>query len=263
MNASGSETPTVSDRLEAPRTELGRERRRTVDEMEALQTFADRLRTIDPRTAPRPGSDRTVVPGMSPVAGGLERVRNAYESTVMSVPHYTEEYDDTYCQSLTEEFAPDIAAALTDGTAFDERCKRALLSAVSGSISARESLVGEIDAERESIDDATETLVPIAEEIDELSTMSFQKRSFGALDAYRSRLEVLEGKCKTVSDRRQATVFEQRRTRWVPKEFPDIAQYFYQELSVDYPVMSSVADLVDAIAELRRRIERAMTFCHA
>lgn len=263
MNASGSEIPSVSGRLDAARTELRRERRRTADEVEALKTFEDRLRTIDPQTAPSPGPDRTVVPGMSPVTGGLDRVRNAYESTVMSVPHYTEEYDDTYCQSLREEFTPDIAAALADGTAFNERCKQAVLSAVSESTSARESLVGEIDAERESIDTAAETLVPVAEEVDELSTMSFQKRSFGALDAYRSRLEVLERKCETVSDRRQATVFEQRRTRWVPEEVPDIAQYFYQELAVDYPVMSSVADLVDVISELRRRIERTMTFCHA
>lgn len=263
MNPSGSETSAVSERLDAARTALRRERRRTADELEALNTFEDHVRSIDPSTAPRNGPGRTVVSGMSTATGGLERVRDAYESTVMSVPHYTEEYDDTYYRSLKEEFAPDIAVALTDGAAFNEQCKRAVLSAVRGSREARESLIEGIDAERESIDDAFETLIPVADELGELSTISFHKRSFGALDAYRSRIEVLEGKCESVSDRRQETVFEQRRTRWLPKEPPDIAQYFYQGLEVDYPVMSSIADLVEAISSLRRRIERAMTFCHA
>ncbi len=263
MNVSGSEVPAVSDRLDAARAELRRERRRTADELEALKAFADRVRSIEPSTVPRMSSDRTVVPGILAATSGLERVREAYESTVMNVPHYAEEYGDTYYRSLHEEFNPDIAAALTDGTAFNERCKRALLSAVEGSGDARESLIEEIDAESGSIDDAAETLLPVADELDEVTTMSFQKRSFGALDAYRTRLGTLENKCEGVSDRRQETVFGQRRTRWLPKEVPDIAQYFCQDLEVDYPVMSSVADLVEVISDLRRRIERAMTFCHA
>ncbi|MEF8777332.1 MAG: hypothetical protein V5A36_00320 [Natronomonas sp.] len=254
----------VSDRLDASGTELELERRRITDELEALKTFADRVQSIETATESpsRAGCHRVIVDAAG-TDGRLDRVRTAYESTVMSVPHYAEDYGDTYRQSLREEFTPDIAVALTDGRAFDDRCKRALLSAIAESRSARESLVAEIDAEKDSITKAAETLSSVGEELDELSTIAFEERSFGALDAYRSRLGVLENKCETVSDRRQRTVFEQRRTRWLPADIPDIAKYFYQDLSIDYPVMATVAELVESLYGLRLRIERTMTFCRA
>lgn len=261
MNVSASVTA-VSERMDAAEAELRRERRRTADELEALKAFEDRIRSIEPTTPPRTRNDRVIVPGLSPPAVGLDRVRNVYEATVMSVPHYVEEYDDTYRESLEEEFAPDLAFALTDGSRFDDRCKRAVLSSIDESKTARESLLQEVDAERESIEDAAAALSPIAEELDELATVQFRDRSFGALDAYRSRLNVLERNCEAISDRRQETVFEQRRTRWLPNEISDIARYFYQRASFNYPVMSAVALLVEAICERRSRIERAMTYCH-
>jgi hypothetical protein len=264
MCVSGSTAAAVSDRLAAAGTELGLERRRITDELEALKTFADRVQSIEAESesASLAGCRRVIVDAAG-TDERLDRVREAYESTVMSVPHYAEDYGDTYRQSLRDEFTPDIAVALTDSREFDDRCKRALLSAIAESRSARESLVAEIDTERESITEATETLSDVGEELDELSTIPFEERSFGALDAYYNRLKVLESKCETVSDRRQRTVFEQRRTGWLPAETPDIAKYFYQDLSIDYPVMSAVAVLVESLYGLRLRIERAMTFCRA
>lgn len=179
----------------------------------------------------------------------------------MSVPHYSEEYDDTYRQSLEEEFSRDIAVALTDGTVFNERCKRTTLSAITASISARELLIDDIDAEWESIYDTAETLVPLAEEIDEMRSLSFCNRSFGTLDAYRSRLRVLKDKCETVSDQRQMIIFETRRTQSISMEAGDITQYFYQNLETSYPVISLIANLVTAITALRQQIEHAMTVC--
>ena len=286
MDERGSERSAASERLRAAEDELRRERRRTQDELEALEAFERRVRSIDATTGSPAlaGSRRTAGvgvgvgmdvgteagagagPRLSPSAvsdGGLDRVRDAYEATVMDVSHYAEEYDDTYRRSLAEEFSPDLAAALVDGTTFDGRCKRAVLSAIAESKSARESFLSEIDAEREAIERAAETLSEIAEELEELSAVPFAERSFGALDAYRSRIGVLEDKCEAVSDRRQTTVFEQRRTRRLPADATDMAAYFYQELDVEYPVMSAVAYLLEELTGLRLRIERAMASCHA
>jgi hypothetical protein len=44
-------------------------------------------------------------------------------------------------------------------------------------------------------------------------------------------------------------------------EVADITQYFYQDLKVSYPVISSIVGLVAVITELRHQIERAMTVC--
>ena len=254
----------VDDRLADAVAELRRERRRITDELEALEAFADRVRSI-PTEHHTPRSRRPVgvATETSGTATGLRRVREAYESTLMSVPHYVEEYDDTYVESLAEEFSPDIASALTDGAAFNGRCKRALLSAVDTSRSARDSLVDVVDRERKSVRDAKSELEELAAECADLGSTEFGEMRFGTLDAYRSRLRVMEGNCEALSDRRQDAIFDQRRIQRLPADVPDVTVYFYQDLDADYPVMSVVAALFDAIATQRRRVEREMARCQS
>ena len=131
----------VEDRLDRAATALRRERRRTADELEALGAFAERVREIEAKTAVAEGNAVTAIGLEAGRTDGLDAVREAYEATVMSVPHYGQEYDDGYPESLRAEFSPDLAAALTDGTRFNARCKRAVLSvsaaARSGENSAR------------------------------------------------------------------------------------------------------------------------------
>ena len=209
--------PETERLLDAAAAELRRERRRASDELEALRTFESRIRSVsveEPSHGTAPRGNGLLV---SPDGGNrLADVRAAYEETVMNVPHYVEEYDDTYRESIREEFNDHLAVALTEGECFNERCKRALLSAVADAKSGRRSLVGAVDTERESLAEATETLTAIAGELEDLAAFSVRKESFGQLDAYRNRLDVLEEKCETVSDRRQTEVFEQRRFGWLP-----------------------------------------------
>jgi hypothetical protein len=246
MDVSSTRTD-FDTRLAAAIEELWRERRRTADELEALQAFEDRVRTMTPEE--QSFNERQPV-GVTAAAArpatGLKKVRDAYESTVMSVPHYLEEYDDSYVESLIGEFSPEIASALTGGTEFNSRCKRALLSAVSNAQTARESL-----------------LEAIREEYEEFRSLQFNEKQFGTLDAYRARLNVVTQQCEELSERRQAAIFDQRRIQRLPADVPDVTVYFYQSLDVDYPVMSLVAELVDTIADLKNRVERAMTYCHA
>lgn len=263
MGTTGSESADVVDRLHAATAELRRERRRTADELEALRTFESRVRGLDPEPSRQPSPGTPTSLSEPDASTKLQRVREAYEATMMSVPHYIEEYDDSYPESLYEEFNAHVAVALVDGSVFNERCKRAVLSAVSESQSSRESLLAAIDTERESMAAATDTLSDAATELEQLSSRSFTRKSFGSLDAYRTRLGVIEEQCEAVSERRQAEVFEQRRAVWLPSRAPDIAQYFYQDIAIDYPAMSAVADLLEDIEDIRTDIERSMAFCHA
>ena len=248
----------VEDRLDRAATALRRECRRTADELEALGEFAERVREIEAERAVAGGNAVAAVGLQTGRTDGLEAVREAYEATVMSVPHYTQEYDDGYLGSLQAEFSPDLAAALTDGTRFNARCKRAVLSAVEGSRSSRRSLLETLSTEAESLSAATETLPSVAREVSEFAARSTAEAPFGTLDAHRARLSVLEGKCETVADERQSTLFEQRRTTGLPSGAPDVPQYVYQDLPFDYPVMAAVADLTGAIEAVRDDLRWAL-----
>jgi hypothetical protein len=103
-------------------------------------------------------------------SNAVSRVREAYESTVMAVPHYDEEYDDTYAESLGAEFDPHVAVALTEGSAFDRRCKDALLSAVAEARTARRSLLAAVDDEAESLSTMADRLADVRARVERAVT---------------------------------------------------------------------------------------------
>lgn len=259
----GRATPNDADQqLTAADAELRRERRRTTDELEALEVFEDRVREVsaDQNTTSNRNAVGLVSTATTP--GGLKQIRDAYVETLMSAPHYLEEYENSYVESLAEEFAPDLAAALTDGAEFNERCKRTLLSAVSNAQAARESLLESIDQERESIRTAKADLEPLFEECEDFQSKEFDRLRFGTLDAYRARLEAITDNVENISTSRQNALFDQRRAQNLPADVPDVAVYFYQNIEIDYPVMSVIADLLETIGTLRTQIERAMSTCY-
>ena len=261
MDVADSTAFGVEGRLERAATALRRERRRTADELEALRSFEERVREIEPETTVSQGGTVARASVVAGPTGGLDAVREAYEETVMSAPHYDEEYGDSYVESVRAELSTDLAAALTDGTRFNARCKQAVLSSVAASQSARASLLETLSSEADSLEDAAGSLAPLADELTEFSARSLSEAPFGTLDAYRARLSVLEVKCEAVADSRQSTLFEQRRTAGLPTGEPDVPQYVYQAFAFDYPVMSAVADLSAAIDRLRADVEAAMSRC--
>jgi len=247
----------VGELFESARGCLDRECRRTNAEIEAFDAFERRLHRIQPDAQAARG-----VPAVqsltSASANGLRTVRTAYESTVMDVPHYDEEYDDTYERSVREEFGPNIAGFLTGGAAFEERQKQALLSAVSESRDERRALSKALAIEADSLTTAIGEIDPIAEELLDYDTLEPSEMSFGALDAHRARLDVLEEKCTAALKGRQAGLVRQRRDLHLPIAGPDVATYVYQGLPVRYPTLAGVAIAVDRIDAIRIAFERTL-----
>jgi hypothetical protein len=283
------------------------ERRRTVDERQAFEAFRDRVSSItaegvsvDPSTAgpvtglggAGSGGDGAVGggavdafgdalgrgtdeagDGVTAAAGsGLVAVRDAYRATVMSVPHYEAEYDDTYERSVAAEFGPEIAYALTRTTRFREEYKRSLLTAASTAIEERGSFLDAVESEVESVSRAGSRLDPIRSEIeairDELGvtderdgdgerTGARAPPTFGALDAFRTRIDSLRDDCDRIAARRQRAVADNERRLALDSDL-DLPTYCYQDLDATYPVLAAVGAVGADLDALRRRIERSM-----
>lgn len=169
--------------------------------------------------------------------------------------------NETYVKSVAEEFGPDPATALTQGTTFADQCKRAVLSAVTQVQIPRKALLTTLDTEADSPEAAQERLFPIAEELAGFTT-PLVERDFETLEAHRARLTVLDDRCDDLGARRQSTLREQRHSLRLPIDGPDIPTYAYQSLDSDYPVLSAVMATVEKSDETRTSVERAMGYCN-
>ena len=273
-----------SDPIRAARAALRVERRRVVDEREAFRAFRGRASSIPGEGGGADASDPAADGGFAGAGGGIRgtlagpegtapgatspgsrlvAVRDAYRATVMSVPHYEAEYDDTYQRSVAEEFGPELAYALTRTDYFHEAYKRSLLSAVETAIQEREAFLDAVGSEIESVERAGSRLDPIRSEIeaidDELGgdEAAAAAVGFGALDACRTRTEALVEDCDRIAARRQRVLADHERRLAIGGDL-DFATYCYQDLDVSYPVLAAVGAVGDRLERLRGRIERAM-----
>ncbi|WP_144922798.1 DUF7260 family protein [Halorubrum salsamenti] len=269
--------------LDCAREALRVERRRTCDEREAFRAFRGRVASVPSEPIRTDGGAGGVAggggpigvaggseagpigsagtagdPGSGPPAGsGLVAVRDAYRETVMSVPHYEAEYDDTYERSVAEEFGPELAYALTRGSRFHAECKRSLLDAAETAIEGRERFVDAVESEAESVDRAAARLAPIRSEVASTARTEFSEDGFGTLDAYRARTEALIDDCDRIAARRQRELASHERDLALDGDM-DVPTYLYQDLSATYPVLATVGAVGDRLDDLKRRIERAM-----
>lgn len=267
---SSSDREQVAETFAELRASLRAERRRTVAERRAFETFADRVDDVEfaganPDTSLAGGAGgghgATVVSaGRARAATDdpTERIRRAYEETVMSISFYDEEYGDDYVESLRAEFGPAVATALTDPGCVGPATKTALTAATERAVREREQLVETCEREREFVDDAADTLQPIAAELDGFASPTPERDPFGTLEARWNRLAVFRERCETAAADRQAAIKEQRSRHDLPVDAPDICAYFYESQNSAYPVLALCTELAQRATALQAAYERAM-----
>ena len=258
----------VAETFAALRATIGTERRRTAAERRAFESFADRVENcshtgsgVSPtgRMGNRQGA--TVVAstgGNSTGSGPTDAIRRAYEETVMAVSFYDEEYGDDYAESLRAEFGPEVATALTDSDCFGPAAKAALTDAIGHAIHEREGLIGICECERESVDAAADTLLPVAAELDEIGATEPQGEPFGTLEARWHRLSRLREYCEEAAATRQSAIGDRRSRHCLPVDAPDVCAYLYKSRDTAHPVLALCADLAERATRLRTEYERAM-----
>lgn len=251
----------VSDAIETVREE----RTRTRAERDAFDEFLERVEetptaqgraTLDSRTA---AVGATAAATTGPANDHLERVREAYEGTVMDVPHYGEEYDDTVAESMVEELGRDVAGEVVSGRAFTPLLKRQLLGAARQSRRERESFLGTLEAERDALERARSTLEDVAERLDRETTRLPSQRSIDDLIATHGRLDDAREECEAVLEERQCQRTDGHLAVDAPRSsITDLCSYLYQSLPVTYPVLADATDLLGTISRTRRQITREL-----
>jgi len=261
------------------RSRCREERRRVTDERDAFAEFADRVAELSPSdvagnadAAPggTPAGDAAGRPGSAiglrgePAGNGgrdpdLDAVVEAYRETVVAVPHFETEYDETVAESLAEELGYDAAVATVSGDALSPGLQAALIARSRRARARRDRLVEAVDEELDALDAAESTLSELDRErrrlLEHLDDAP-RHVSFDAVVDVWQRLSALEGRCDEAVERRQD------RLRNPPMETgdgPPFYEYLYDSLSeTTHPVLRGFTRLVDDLRSDRRGVERRL-----
>jgi len=211
------------------------------DEIEAFERFDKKVSKIE--TDPDPiGSPHGVGYQQISLENGCSKVRAAYKETVMSIPHYEDEYGDTYPSSVKEEFGTDIAVALTQSSNFTLISKSALVDSIQSAIDERKKLRDVVLLEKKSITTLRDDLRNINKNINKISDAKFSHLDFVALDAYRTQIKQLFDKCDKILLKYQNRIREIQKIINTNAPRLSIHKYFYQSLSTDYPILSRIGE---------------------
>lgn len=225
------------------------ERCRVRDEVDALETFRERVRALptDGPTQATPGAPTALA---TQSKTGVEPVREAYRETVMAVDHYDEDYGESLEEHLHSEFGPDVANAVASSDSLPPGLQSGLVAAAEGCISEREAFLDDLAAEMDGVESAAGRLHSID---DALADVREEPRiaSFDDLVARWRRLDRLESAC--------LEVVEDRRACLRSRDGFDLAAYLYSSCGPPYPVVAAAASLAGNVRAERRRTTDMLT----
>lgn len=242
------------------RSLLDEERTRIADEAEAFASFARRVSEVDVSTAPVTDGGPATATAIDapPPDDGVETVRDAYRDTVMAVPHYEAEYDESLATNMRLEFGADVANAVDRGETLTPQLKGTLIERSRTAQRQRVALLEQLDSEREALEEAESTLRHCRRSADRIEEASLEDCTFDELRAERRLLEDRREAAEALLEDRQETIQTRERETGTRPDGPSFEQYLYEPIDATYPVLSEATSLVERIESARRHVERVL-----
>lgn len=242
------------------------ERSRTAEESDALQEFVRRVESVEPSqpkpdimmiggaTAPAPASGTPTTHDRS-----IEKIRHAYEETMMAVPHYDEEYDESMHVNMAAEFGSDIATAVTEGSEFTPPLKSAIVEKSRESYEQREELLSGLNTEMNELRTAQSSARSINRSLEEFSDTDASSKSFDELQAWWQRLNEIEEACTGLLQERQLHIHSREVMSNAQIGTTRFNEYLYGSLSVVHPVIVTFTEFNDQIQRAKRSVVDELT----
>ena len=248
------------------RAVLRRERERAGAERDAFARFARRVADLDATVAqgnPSQGAGVNRSPGLGvgtlalsgavdpPPDDRVAQARRAYRDTVMSVPHYEEEYAESLAENVSAEFGESVAIALEGAETFTPGLRRTLVDGAETARDRRNSLVRAIEKEEATLRSAASTLSDVESDVEAVDGGSTLSLSFEQLMDRWGRLYDMEQECETVIEERQESL---RSGYGVPLRLDgpiSLQEYLYDSLPVTHPVLAEATRLIESVREVQ------------
>jgi hypothetical protein len=237
---------------------IDRERRRTRTERDAFLGFVHRVSNVDVTTARVDGGTAGAVAvqaGAPAEDPGLREVRRAYEETVLSMPHFEDEYGESMRDHMTAEFDGDVATAVADGRQLTPQLRETLVRHGRVAAGQRQRFLDTLECEERSLLDARDAFESVEDDLESMDGR-LADRSFDDLAATWERLGDVESECQGVVQERQRVLDQERESAQDGMSF---AAYVYQPMRASHPVLAEGATLAERVRTARNRVLRVLT----
>lgn len=259
-------TETPHDRVADAVGTVDREIEYIADERAAFDRFRARLSKVEPWT-PAEGEGggagalatagaTSVLSRSEPTTGtGLRTVRTAYRETVMAVPHFEAEYDDTLRANLAAECGADVAAQVVDGTRLTPPLYRALAAAADRAVDERSRFRRSLERERDSLTTVRDDLAACERRLDGIAA-DLDGADGEAPSALDERLADAESTCAKLADERQELVHGRPSVPLSGVDGVSLVSFLYGDRERRCPALAAVADCLERVRDLRTRCLR-------
>lgn len=237
------------------------EQRRTRSEREAFRLFASRVEALDPSAV---GMGQTQHGESTLVRAALDdprlgEVRDAYRETVMAVPHFEAEYDESLAASMAAEFGEDVATAVVSGSRLSPALQEELVRRSHRAVDHRATLLRTLAAEDEALAECRERLAAVDHSLDSLERQPHCASSYDELVGRWRRLRKLEADTRQIQADRQRELHDRRTHATRRDDDLSFYDYLYRSLSVSFPVLADGLGVLDRIRDAERRVVDELT----
>jgi hypothetical protein len=187
----------------------------------------------------------------------IKQVRNAYRETVMSVPHYEDDYDQSLGDHLATEFSPELASTLATADALIPPVQETLLTGCQQATDGRTTLLSALDREADNLQHARDALEAMQTSLTEMNQQPITAWTTNEIISTYEQLVDFETQCDELAAERQTEL----RSHRIPGPNPadeQLNEYLYESLPVTYPVLANLAEFDSLLHTARQHLEHAL-----
>lgn len=181
-----------------------------------------------------------------------KKLKNKYEELVIDATDFEQAYDETLEENLKAEFTSRLATVLLSHAPLTQKWKRDLLIQTNAAIKRREKLLKTLDDEREQLERTSEDVANIQSTIEILPSCSPDEHTLDELLKICNKYNNLERRCQQLLDERQQHFDQANHFIQRSGMMHGLNEYLYNDLGAQYPVLSVLADTLEAISKSQK-----------
>lgn len=246
---------TSHPRIEQALSIVNRETNCIEAELTAFRRFRARVESVEPSGAvdvAASGTASVLVGTQSTPDASLRAVREAYRETVMDVPHFEAEYDDTLRENLSMEFGPKLGAQVATGTRLTPHLYEVLIATSERARDERDTLLPALERERDSLQSVRECLDECERRATVLGANARRTADIARLDSIDDQLSAIEIECEEVAKTRQQRLHDRSAAALSGIDETSLVRYLYGNSDTTCPALADIVTCLETVRRQRR-----------